>query len=225
MLGDVKSFFTKSTVGEVAVGLSVGAAFTNVMASVTEMGRGLFHGQFEYGDVVQSLVALLAAVLFSLVLVVKPLAKLKAAADRSQVALVAEATQEDTAVTGPLADEGADDGLVAGTSADPTGIDGQALDEDVDGSDDVDEPILAGTGAGAEDPTAAAMGAEADAEAVSLAGLAGSDAPVPDVAADDAMVGAGGADGAGFAGVGSSTAGGGWSTAAGAPRFAGSRAT
>jgi large-conductance mechanosensitive channel len=94
MLGDVKSFFTKSTVGEVAVGLSVGAAFTNVLSALTGMGRGVFHGQFEYGDVVQSLVALLAAVLLSLVLVVKPLARLKAAADRRQVLLVAEATDE-----------------------------------------------------------------------------------------------------------------------------------
>ena len=120
MLGDLKSFFTKSSVGEVTVGLTIGAAFTNLLTEATEAGRGLLGGEFESAGLVQALIALVAAALFSLFLVVKPLARLKAAADRSQVELVARSAPDETSVTAPLAEEGVDDGLVADTTADPT---------------------------------------------------------------------------------------------------------
>ncbi|HVM10219.1 MAG TPA: hypothetical protein VM345_17275 [Acidimicrobiales bacterium] len=120
MLGDLKSFFLKSSVAEVGVGITVGVAFTNLIGEITSAGRGLFEGQADLGGVAQAAVALLVAALLSVFLVVKPLARLRATFDRAQLGVVAAATEDaGTEVTPPLADEGADDGIVAGTSADP----------------------------------------------------------------------------------------------------------
>lgn len=156
MLGDLKSFVTKSSVGEVAVGLSVGAAFTNVMAELMETGRSLLGGDLQYAGLVQSVLALLAAALFSLVLVIKPLAALKARADRVQTNLVAGATGDDAVVL-PVPDDQRVDGFVGEALAEPppaASTDGAGSHELVVAAADDAAPVVASTVGGYPDGAA-----------------------------------------------------------------------
>ena len=160
MLGDLKSFVTKSSVGEVAVGLSVGAAFTNVMTELMETGRSVLGGELQYAGLVQAVLALLAAAVFSLVLVIKPLARLKARADRVQTNLVAGATGDDAVVL-PVPDEQRVDGFVGDAIAEGS------VSEDARGG----PPVVAADAGGAIESVVAStvvastVGGDADAAA------------------------------------------------------------
>lgn len=77
MLADLKSFVLGSSVAEVGVGLSIGAAFTAVVAQATDAGSAAVRGELEVAGLGKALVALLVVALVSLVGVIKPLTALR----------------------------------------------------------------------------------------------------------------------------------------------------
>lgn len=73
VLQDLKSFIVRSSVAEVGVGLSIGAAFTAVVAQATDAGQAAFRGEWEFDGLLKALIALVTVAVISLVGVIKPL--------------------------------------------------------------------------------------------------------------------------------------------------------
>ena len=66
MLDDLKSFFTNSSVAEVGVGVTIGAAFAGVVSAATETVQGIFSGDVDASGLVRALVVLLSVAALSL---------------------------------------------------------------------------------------------------------------------------------------------------------------
>ena len=116
MLKDLKEFVVGSNVAEVGVGLSVGAAFTALVASVTDFGRGAIQGEWAWGGVSTAAIALVTVLLVSLVGVIKPLMSLRRKMTGGEVAAaVAETAPESDSETDAESAQQAD-----AESADPT---------------------------------------------------------------------------------------------------------
>jgi hypothetical protein len=178
VLDDLKQFFATSSVAEVGVGVTVGAAFAAVVAAGGDAIRSLVAGEPSFGGLAVAAGTLLVVVLLSLFGVVKPLMRLKERLARVQTAHVAEAVA--AAREGDLA--GATDSARAAVGG-AAGDDGAPAP----GGDDVpagDGPLPAdGAAAGTTGPGPYDVVATADALPV-----AGEDASAGAVPQDDSAV-------------------------------------
>ncbi|MDP3713445.1 MAG: hypothetical protein Q8R60_13300 [Mycobacteriales bacterium] len=102
MLQDLKSFIVGSSVAEVGVGLSIGAAFTAVVAQATDAGQAAFRGEWEFDGLLKALIALVTVAVISLVGVIKPLMGLRRRAAAAAVTGEHDATDAlDASSAGP----------------------------------------------------------------------------------------------------------------------------
>ncbi len=162
MLDDLKSFFATSSVAEVGVGVTIGAAFAALIAAVTEAGRSVIAGDADFTGLTQAAIVLLSVALISLFGVVKPLMSLKEKMGRAQAAKVADAVQQvRDADSPPEVDSvvGAESTTVGGTDAPAAAA---AASEGAPGTVDVavgaDVAAAAQPWTGAPDPAAGAGG-------------------------------------------------------------------
>ena len=144
MLDDLKQFFATSSVAEVGVGVTIGAAFAAVVAAAGDALRSLVAGEPSFGGLAVAAGTLLVVALLSVFGVVKPLLRLKerlARVQTEQVAAAVSAAREGdlagaagaarAAVAGdePAALVGGDEPAAAPDGDDVPAGDGPLLDE------------------------------------------------------------------------------------------------
>ncbi len=163
VLDDIKAFFTKSSVAEVGVGLSIGAAFTAVIGEATQAGRSVLAGAADFSGLIQAAIALVTVAVLSVVLVVKPLAALKARADRLQTSRVEEAAHDDTDEPAD-ADANSDAGVASAEPAEHEGEGEEAAEGESDAEVGTGEIVPAVTWGvdGPTPPATYAWGSEDD---------------------------------------------------------------